>query len=110
MDRVRLTIVEIHPVQYTAPWYRYVAQNCPAIDLTVIYASRPTPRQQAVGFERQFTWDTPLFEGYRHLVVRQSDPAETFDSESFLGLDVKDTTTGFKALSSSRCLVRISRI
>jgi glycosyltransferase involved in cell wall biosynthesis len=90
MDPIRLTVVETHPVQYTVPWYRHVTEHCPAIDLTVVYASVPTPRQQAVGFERPFAWDTPLFEGYRSVVVRRSDPAETFDSASFRGLDVKE--------------------
>ena len=90
MDQIRLTIVETHPVQYTVPWYRYLTEHCPALDLTVVYASLPTPRQQAVGFERPFAWDTPLFEGYRSVVVRRSDPDETFDSSSFRGLDVKE--------------------
>jgi glycosyltransferase involved in cell wall biosynthesis len=90
VNGVRLTILETHPVQYTAPWYRYLALNCPAIDLTVVYASRPTPVQQAVGYAKPFVWDTPLLEGYRSVVVRHSDPAETFESSSFRGLDVKE--------------------
>jgi len=47
MNRIRLTVVETHAVQYNAPWYRYIAQHCGEIDLTVVYASRPTPSQQA---------------------------------------------------------------
>ena len=89
MNATRLTIVETHPVQYNAPWFRYLAQNCPAIDLTVLYASRPTPEQQAVGFDRAFEWDTPMFEGYRWRIVRESLPTDAFDSASFRGLDVK---------------------
>ena len=38
---VRLTVVQTHPVQYNAPWFRYLATNCPEIDLTVVYAARP---------------------------------------------------------------------
>jgi glycosyltransferase involved in cell wall biosynthesis len=90
MNPTRLTIVETHPVQYNAPWFKYVAQNCPAIDLTVLYASRPTPEQQAVGFDRAFEWDAQLFEGYRWRVVRESRPADTFDSDTFRGLDVRE--------------------
>ena len=41
MTPIRLTIVQTHPVQYLAPWFRHIAANCPAIDLTVVYASRP---------------------------------------------------------------------
>ena len=65
MTPIRLTIVQTHPVQYMAPWFRYMTANCPEIDLTVLYAARPNAEQQGTGFERAFTWDTPLLEGYR---------------------------------------------
>jgi glycosyltransferase involved in cell wall biosynthesis len=90
MNRIRLTVVETHPVQYNAPWYRYVAQHCDEIDLTVLYASRPTPSQQAVDFRRPFEWDTRLLDGYRSRVVRESRPDDRFDSDSYRGLDVPD--------------------
>src|SRR5258708_18208791 len=90
MNRIRLTVVETHPVQYNAPWYRYVAQHCHEIDLTVLYASRPTPSQQAVDFRRPFQWDTRLLDGYRSRVVRESRPDDRFDSDSYRGLDVPE--------------------
>jgi glycosyltransferase involved in cell wall biosynthesis len=90
MSRLRLTIVETHPVQYLAPWFRYITQHCDQIDLTVVYAARPTPTQQAVEFRQPFLWDTPLFEGYRSRVVRESRPGDRFDSESYSGLDVPE--------------------
>ena len=49
---VRLTIVQTHPVQYNAPWFRHIAANCPEIELTVVYAARPRPDQQGAGFDR----------------------------------------------------------
>src|SRR5262249_11094982 len=88
MKPIRLTIVETHPIQYNVPWFRHIAGQCPAIDLTVVYASRPTPAQQAVGYGGSFEWDVDLLEGYRAAVVRESRPDESFDSARFGGLDV----------------------
>lgn len=90
MTPIRLTTVATHPVQYQAPWFRYIAANCPAIDLTVLYASRPTPRQQAVEFDTSFEWDTNLFEGYTSRVVRDSMSEASFGVGSFRALDVPE--------------------
>ena len=75
MTPIRLTIVQTHPVQYLAPWFRYIAAHCPGIDLTVVYASRPRPEQQGTGFGRAFEWDTSLLDGYKWKVVRESRDA-----------------------------------
>jgi glycosyltransferase involved in cell wall biosynthesis len=90
MTRLRLTIVETHPIQYNAPWFRYITAECPEIDLTVVYASQPSAAQQAIGYDASFTWDSNLLDGYRATVVRQSRPDESFDSEQFGGLDVAE--------------------
>ena len=58
MKPVRLTIVETHPIQYNAPLFRHIAAHCPELDVTVLYASRPTPAQQAVGYAHEFEWDS----------------------------------------------------
>ena len=89
MTPIRLTIVQTHPVQYMAPWFRYVTANCPDIDLTVLYAARPNAEQQGTGFERAFAWDTPLLEGYKWKLVRESVPDDDFSTRSFRGLDVR---------------------
>ncbi|MFI5177450.1 MAG: glycosyltransferase family 4 protein [Vicinamibacterales bacterium] len=90
MKPIRLTIVETHPVQYNAPWFRYVTKHCPELDLTVVYASRPTAEQQAIGFGQAFEWDLPLLQGYASRVVRESRPGDSFTSDSFTGLDVPE--------------------
>ncbi len=90
MKPVRVTVVETHPIQYTAPWYRYLTQECPELDVTVLYASRPNPAQQGVGYGGAFEWDAGLLDGYRSRVVRPSRPDETFDSSTFGGIDVKE--------------------
>ena len=90
MTPIRLTILQTHPVQYEAPWFRQIAAECPEIDLTVLYAARPTPVQQGAGFDEAFEWDTNLVDGYRSRVVRDSRPDDQFTSGRFRGLDVEE--------------------
>ena len=90
MKPIRLTMVQTHPVQYEAPWFRYIAANCPEIDLTVVYAARPTAAQQGVGFARPLEWDTNLLDGYSSRLVREGRPGEVFATGRFRGLDVKE--------------------
>jgi glycosyltransferase involved in cell wall biosynthesis len=90
MTPIRLTIVQTHPVQYLAPWFRYITANCPEIELTVVYASRPRPDQQGTGFNHAFEWDTPLFDGYNWTLVRESAPGDEYASGTFRGLDVQN--------------------
>jgi len=85
---IRLTVVQTHPVQYYAPWFRHIAARCPELDLTVLYATAPTAAQQGVGFGVSFQWDTPLVEGYRCRILRAARPRESVHSERFWGLDV----------------------
>jgi glycosyltransferase involved in cell wall biosynthesis len=87
---IRLTAVLTHPVQYYAPWFRYIAAHCPEIDLTVLYAAQPTSEQQGVGFGRSFQWDVPLTDGYRCRILRSMRPGESVDSNRFWGLDVPE--------------------
>jgi glycosyltransferase involved in cell wall biosynthesis len=86
MTPIRLTAVLTHPVQYLAPWFRHVAAE-PAIDLTVIYATVPLPEQQGVGFERAFTWDVDLTDGYRSRVLRPPRRRDHVGAARFFGLD-----------------------
>jgi hypothetical protein len=46
---LRVTFAMTHPVQYYSPWFRFIAEKRPDIELTVIYATVPTPQQQGVG-------------------------------------------------------------
>jgi glycosyltransferase involved in cell wall biosynthesis len=90
MTLIRVTAVLTHPVQYYAPWFRWIAAHARAIDLHVVYASAPDPRQQGEGFGGAFTWDVPLTDGYASTIVRPSRPADRFDSSHFWGLDVPE--------------------
>jgi CubicO group peptidase (beta-lactamase class C family) len=75
-------------VQYNAPWFRFIAANCPEIELTVVYAARPRPDQQGAGFDVPFEWDTPLLEGYAWHLVREGEDVDDFATGRFRGLDV----------------------
>ena len=99
MTPIRLTVALTHPVQYLAPWFRYLAANCPEIDLTVVYASRPKPEQQGTGFDHAFAWDTPLLEDYHWRLVRESRAGDDFASGTYRGLDVKEMAS---AVADSR--------
>jgi glycosyltransferase involved in cell wall biosynthesis len=97
----RLAIIASHPIQYYAPLYRELARH---IDLTVFYAHRATPEQQAVaGFGTAFDWDVDLLGGYQHAFLRNVavDPG----AHHFWGCDTPDigerlATERFDALLS----------
>src|SRR5207344_3116418 len=88
MKPLRLTVVQTHPVQYNAPWFRHISANCPELDLTVVYAARPKPEQQGTGFGVPFEWDTPLLDGYAWRLVREGTDGDDFATGRFRGLDV----------------------
>ena len=107
-----------HPVQYWSPWFRFLTERVPDVDLSVVYATLPSAEQQGVGFDQEVTWDVPLLEGYSSEVIRPSRPGERLDSDSFWGIDVPEigaavlSTRPDVALVSgwqSVCLVRAVR-
>lgn len=65
---MRLAIVASHPIQYYAPLFRELARR---LDLTVFYAHRVTPADQArAGFGVGFEWDVDLLSGYENAFLR----------------------------------------
>ena len=89
MTPMRVTVCRTHPVQYFAPWFRYIASHRSEIDLTVIYAAEPTPTQQGAGFGSPLTWDIPLTAGYRHVVLTAPHPGQRFDSDALFGVEAR---------------------
>ena len=87
-DPVRLTVVMTHPVQYYSPWFRYIAAECPALSLTVVYAIVPTPEQQGTGFGESFNWDTSLMSGYESTIAREANADDNIAAANFFGLNV----------------------
>ncbi len=61
----RLAILNSHPVQYSAPFFRRLAKE-PEVDLTIYYYSRQgVDEYMDPGFGQVVRWDVPLLEGYR---------------------------------------------
>jgi glycosyltransferase involved in cell wall biosynthesis len=68
----RIGILATHPVQYHAPWFRYLADRA---SLTVYYAHEQSPKDQAeAGFGVEFEWDNDLLEGYEYRWLRNIAP------------------------------------
>ncbi len=87
---IKLTVVMTHPVQYYAPWFRYIEERCPEIELSVLYATQPTPEQQGIGFDRPFVWDVSLTEGYRCRILRQALGENNSRHGEFWKMDVPE--------------------
>jgi glycosyltransferase involved in cell wall biosynthesis len=81
--RYRVLAVCSHPVQYTAPYFRRLAQH-PRIDLLVAYC---TLRGAEPGHDPEFgatvQWDIPLLDGYSWIHI----PNLGTGDESFMGLN-----------------------
>lgn len=86
---MRVTSVMTHPIQYYSPWYRWIAEHRPDVELTVLYAAVPEAEQQGRAFGRAFEWDVPLTEGYPFEVCADAAGMD-FGYESFFGVDVAD--------------------
>ena len=87
---IRLTAALTHPAQYAAPWFRHMAARCPEIELTVLYATQPTPEQQGVGFGTAFEWDASLLDGYACRVLRGARAGSSVHSGRFWGVNVPE--------------------
>jgi glycosyltransferase involved in cell wall biosynthesis len=61
---VRVAILTTHPIQYYAPWFRWIA-NHSSLDLKVFYLwDTEKQSKHDPGFGREIKWDLPLLEGY----------------------------------------------
>jgi glycosyltransferase involved in cell wall biosynthesis len=65
----RLAIITSHPIQYYAPWFRYLAKQG-ELEFRVFYLWDFGVRQQIdPGFQQVIEWDIPLLEGYEYEFV-----------------------------------------
>ncbi len=123
----RVGFLTSHPIQYQIPVFRHLAAD-PALDFTVFFCQIPDARMQGAEFNVPFTWDLPLFGGYRHRVLKNVSPhpgvmdyrgcdtpeiaailaAERFDAFIINGWVVKSCLQGLRACRRQRipCLVR----
>jgi glycosyltransferase involved in cell wall biosynthesis len=100
----RITVVLTHPVQYFAPWFRYIASCRPEIDLDVLYVTRPRPDQQGVGFDRPFSWDVSLTDGYRCEFLNDAGGGSP-SSDDFLAIDAPGIEAAIAARKPDLVLV-----
>ncbi|MDJ0795463.1 MAG: glycosyltransferase family 4 protein [Calothrix sp. MO_167.B12] len=65
----KLAIIISHPIQYYAPWFRYLANNT-ALNIKVFYLwDFGVTKQVDVGFQQSLEWDIPLLTGYDYEFV-----------------------------------------
>ncbi|MGB8800489.1 MAG: glycosyltransferase family 4 protein [Candidatus Acidiferrales bacterium] len=82
--RLRILTVCTHPVQYSAPMFRHLAQR-PELDSQVVYCRMPGEQPQVdPGFGIDVKWDVPLLEGYTWVSLPNRSPVSNADS--FFGL------------------------
>ena len=93
-----------HPIQYFSPWFRYIASQRREVDLTVLYAVQPAPEQQGTGFDRPFSWDVSLTEGYEHRFLNDRRNASV-SSDTFFGVDAPGVEAALRASSPDVVLV-----
>ena len=96
---IRLTVVQTHPVQYYAPWFRHIHEACDDIALTVLYATQPSPAQQGTGFGQDVQWDVPLLAGYESRVLRAASRNTHVGADRLFGADAPQID---KAILDSR--------
>ncbi len=83
-ERLRILLLCAHPVQYSAPVFRRMA-NYPSLDVTVAYCSlQGAERALDPDFGIEVAWDIPLLEGYRW--VQLPNHALSRTEQSFFGL------------------------
>ena len=66
---IRFAVVISHPIQYYAPWFRFLSEQ-PGLAVRVFYLwDFGITRQRDRGFGQELKWDLPLLEGYDHTFV-----------------------------------------
>ena len=65
---LKVAFLTSHPIQYQVPVFRELSKF-PEIDLTVLFCQIPDEKTQGAGFGVSFTWDIPILEGYKYVVL-----------------------------------------
>ena len=61
---MKLAIISTHPIQYHAPWFRYLNRE---LEIKVFYLwDFGVTAQFDRGFGQSIQWDVPLLSGYEH--------------------------------------------
>ena len=104
MTKLRLAVIGTHPVQYTVPVLRAMAQR-EDLSLRTFYTWSQTAqgRFHDPGFGRQVGWDIPLLGGYEHEFVE--NVAREPGSHRFNGIRTPALTSRVLAWSPDAVLV-----
>ncbi len=63
----KLAIVASHPIQYYAPWFRFISLNTTEFQFKVFYLwDSGIVSAVDTGFQQSIQWDIPLLQGYDH--------------------------------------------
>ncbi|WP_392479053.1 glycosyltransferase family 4 protein [Nostoc sp. C110] len=69
MNTIKLAIITSHPIQYYAPWFRYLA-SAGDLQIKVFYLwNFGVTHQIDTGFQQALQWDIPLLDGYQYEFV-----------------------------------------
>jgi len=91
----KLAIISSHPIQYYAPWFRYLVNQI-EFEICVFYLwDFGVNRQVDPGFQTSVQWDIPLLEGYEYKFIpnTSSHPG----TRSFWGLQNPELLKRVKA-------------
>ena len=99
----RLAIFTSHPIQYQAPYFRALALDG-EVEPTVFFGSTHGSVQALDrGFGKSFSWDTPVLEGFPHVVLENC--ARRPDVSRFLGVRTDGIRDRWTADDFDACLV-----
>lgn len=69
MKKVRVAVLNSHPIQYFAPLYAYL-NNDLELEVTALYCSNSSLRGELdLGFNKPVTWDVNLLDGYPYKFI-----------------------------------------
>jgi glycosyltransferase involved in cell wall biosynthesis len=76
----KLAIIATHPVQYYAPWFRFLANNSGLITKVFYLHDAHVASSVDPGFKVAFEWDVPLLDGYDHEFIQKGESRGRFDA------------------------------
>jgi glycosyltransferase involved in cell wall biosynthesis len=102
-EKRRVAIVTTHPIQYYAPWFRWIAGNID-LDLKVFYLWDFGVRAaRDPGFQQNVEWDVPLLEGYEYEFVPNVSASP--GSVRFFGIDNPELFSRLRAFAPDAALL-----
>ncbi|MDX1973080.1 MAG: glycosyltransferase family 4 protein [Candidatus Sumerlaeia bacterium] len=71
---MKLVVIASHPIQYYAPWFRWIHQNTD-VQLHVLYLWNPSGTHAIdPSFGQPISWDVDLLSGYPYMFLRNTSP------------------------------------